>query len=598
MPRLPESFIQQVQQANDIVEVIGQYVSLKRKGKDYLGLCPFHQEKTPSFTVSPTKQFFKCFGCGVGGGVYQFLMRQMRVEFPEAVRLLADRAGMKAPTADEPAGQAGLGRAELVKANTFAARFFRDQLHTEAGRAALEYARSRQISDESIRRFGLGWAPDGWDGLALAARAAGLREELLVAAGLVAAREAPRRGCYDRFRNRLMFPILDVTGRVIAFGGRALAADERAKYLNTPETALFDKSSHLYGLNWARDAIDRTGQAIVVEGYLDMVIPAQAGVENVVATLGTALTERHVRMLARFAQDVVLVFDADRAGAAAAERALDLCIAQDVQARVAAIPDGKDPCDFVLAHGGEAFGQIVQDAPDALEYAWRQSAAGLAGDNLVQQRRAAEEFLRRVVHSAAYGTIDAVREGLLINRLGQLLGLSADQLRRQVRALTRQVPTASNQRPAVNRGVEAAPAPQGLARAQRQILEVLLVEPDQFEHVARHIGMDDFDDPTLAALARHIWRLGDEGTLSVASLLAVSDGEDWARLVTDLAGSAEQRGQPQRFLNEALEMLEAHHRRLEERQLAEQARGDDDGALRAIQQRLRQPGGHRRPAVP
>ncbi|NLF32583.1 MAG: DNA primase [Planctomycetes bacterium] len=577
MAKLPEHFIHQVQQATDIVELVGRYVTLRRRGKDHVGLCPFHQEKTPSFAVSPTKQMFKCFGCGAGGGVFQFVMLQQKITFPEAVRLLAEQAGIPVPADDGPPAEAGMDRGELVRLMRFAADFYRQQLRQDAGAAALAYVRGRGVTDESIERFELGAAPDAWDALYRAARAAGFRDRQLAAVGLVAERDGG--GYYDRFRNRLMFPIIDAAGRVIAFGGRALSDDQRAKYLNSPETVLFDKSSNLYGLAWARQPIARTGRVVVVEGYFDALMPAQAGMDNVVATLGTALTERHVRMLSRLAPDVTLVFDSDAAGAAAAERGLELFIAQEMHVRIGAVPDGKDPCDYVLSAGVEAFARVVEQAPDALDYVWRKRSAQFAGaENLVERRQAAEDFLRIVVTSAAYGAIDAVRQGMLVNQLAHLMGLPVEHLTQQVRRLLRRVPTASapaSPPSATDRGVVMGPA-----GAQRRILEVLVAEPDLFDQAARQAGPEEFTDPVLAAVAREIWRLGDLGELNLESLLSVAGGDDWGRIVTDLATAAERRGNHAATLAEDLAYLESCRcrRRLDE--LRQAASSGDEESLR------------------
>jgi len=592
---LPESFILQVQQATDIVDLIGQYVTLRKRGKDHVGLCPFHSEKTPSFAVSPTKQFFKCFGCGAGGGAFQFLMQHLKCTFPEAVRQLAERAGIPAPTETGPPAEVGMERGDLLRLTRFAADFYRQQLRAPAGEAALAYARGRGLTDESIDRFELGYSPDAWDGLVRAARAAGYGERQLLAAGLVSQREAG--GVYDRFRNRLMFPICDVGGRVIAFGGRALAAEERAKYLNSPETALFDKSSTLYGLNWARQAIGQLDQSILVEGYFDVVTPAQAGVANVVATLGTALTDRHVRMLSRLASDVVLVFDSDAAGVAAAERGLELFIAQEVNVRVAAVPDGKDPCDYVLAAGADAFRRLIAEAPDALEYVWQRRSGELAdGATLVQKRRAAEEFLRVVATSTAYGAIDPVRQGLLVNRLAHMLGVRAEEVTGQMRRFARRVPTASGQpaEPAEPQPTEppGGGGPMRLAAAQRRVLEVLIAQPEFFEQTAGRIRLEDFTDPVLAAVARVVWQFGNEGNLDIESLLNLEAGPEWGRLVTDLATVGQDRGNHAATIAGAVEWIE-HDRR--QRDLSTSRDDDDDDWLRQFTEKRKEPDVRRAP---
>jgi len=596
MAMLPEQFIHQVQQATDIVELVGQYVTIRRRGKDFTGLCPFHREKTPSFSVSPTKQIFKCFGCGAGGGVFQFVMMTQKVTFPEAVRQLAERAGIPVPVADGPPVEAGMERSELLRLMRFAAEFYQTQLREPAGAAALQYARGRQLTDRSIERFELGYAPDAWDGLYGAARRAGFRDKQLVAAGLVSPREGGG-GCYDRFRNRLMFPIIDVAGRVIAFGGRALDEAERAKYLNSPETVLFDKSSNLYGLNWARKAISDTNRVAVVEGYLDALIPAQAGIENVVATLGTALTERHVRMLSRLADDVTLVFDSDSAGAAAAERGLELFIAQQMQVRIGAVPDGKDPCDYVLSAGGEAFGRLIAEAPDALQYVWRKrSAEFAAGGNLIEQRKAAEEFLRVVVTSAAYGAIDAVRQGMLINQLAHLMGVPAADLSRRVRQFTRRLGTSSGRQAGPPPSAPgAAGAALGVVGSQRRILEVLIVQPDLFEQAARRIAPEEFTDPVLAAAAAQVWRLGAVGDLSLESLLSVQAGPEWGRLVTDLADTGQRRANYAATLSADLDYLEHRKDRARLDALKRAAQANDEESLRRFTSRRRTPDARRLP---
>ena len=585
MPMLPQQFVDQVQQATDIVDLIGQYVSIRKRGRDHVGLCPFHQEKTPSFTVSASKQIFKCFGCGAGGGVFQFLMQQIKCTFPEAVRLLAEQAGIPMPDLRGERSAGGVDRGRLVRLMRLATEFYQQQLRSPAGAAALAYAHDRQLTDESIERFELGYAPNSWDAAGRAARSAGFGEEELVAAGLTVRRE--QGGSYDRFRNRLMFPIIDTAGSVIAFGGRALDAAERAKYLNSPETILFDKSSNLYGLSWARKAITDSSQAVVVEGYLDALMPAQVGVANVVATLGTALTPRHVRRLSRLAGDVVVMFDADTAGTTAARRSLELFIAQQVNVRVAAVPDGKDPCDYVIAAGATAFRQLVDQAPDALAYAWQQrSAEYAAGGTLVQKRRAAEEFLRLVVNSSAYGAIDSVRQGLLVNQMGQLMGMSAEELSGQVRRLVRQIPTASAASP-------GEPLPGGLAAVRRRILEVLIVEPELFDQAARHVAAEDFvADSILSGVAGEVWRLGGEGELSLESLLRVEAGPEWGRLVTDLAVAGERRGNYAATLAGDVEMMERRHHR---RELDQLRRIGDDSSLRELTERLKKPDPRRRP---
>ncbi|MCY2930301.1 MAG: DNA primase [Planctomycetota bacterium] len=600
MARFPESFVQQVAQATDIVDLVGQYVALKKRGREFVGLCPFHNDKHPSMTVAPHKQFFKCFACGAGGGVFQFLMLHEKYEFPEAVRVLAERANIPLPRlADsfEPRAEGAFVKQDLLKATAFAAEFFQQQLRTPLGRGALEYAHKRGITDASIERFGLGYAPDGWDGLAKAAAKRRLSEELLLAAGLVARREE-KRSCYDRFRNRLMFPIHDQAGAIIAFGGRALSADDPAKYLNSPESLLFDKSANLYMMNFAARAIDAAGQAVVVEGYLDALIPHQAGVENVVATLGTALTERHVRLLSRWAKEAVLIFDADEAGAKAAERGLEVFLAQAIHVRVATIPAGKDPCDYCLSDGPEALRALIDSAPDALHYLWllRQEQVLAAGTNLAERRRVMEEFLRVVASSAAYGAIDDIRKGQLAQHIAHLVNVPADELQQLMRRLSRQV------RHAVAPSAPAAgPRPEQPAGgdltdlAERQVLEVLLAEPDLFDEAAERIAPSDFANPTFRRIAQAIWDIAHAGPFSFESLMVREELAPLAGLLAGLAHSGGARGNYHDTLRQAAGVLHYRSDRLAAQDL--RTAGTDD-ALREYQNKCKASDVRRRPRVP
>ncbi len=590
MPRFSEAFIEQIQQATSIVELVGQYVSLKKRGAEFVGLCPFHDDRNPSMYVSPGKQIFKCFACGAGGGVFQFVMMYDKLSFPEAVEALAQRAGIALPAEKVQRGPAGLSRAELAKATGFAQQWFAAQLQNAAGREALEYARGRGISDEAIREFGLGYAPDAWEGLARAAATKGFAPQQLEAAGLVAPRKTG--GHYDRFRHRLMFPIRDVTGRVIAFGGRALSPEERAKYLNSPETALFDKSSNLYGLDLARKEIGSSDRAVVVEGYLDALIPYQHGVCNVVATLGTALTDRHVRLLARYAKEVVLVFDADVAGATAVERALEIFLAQQIHVRVATIPAGKDPCDFVLSDGPEAFARLIDDAPDALQYTWDKRFGEYQGyeGNPAAQREVLERFLTMIARSSAYGSIDEIRRGQLAQHIAHMLNVPLGKLQEQMHRLGRRARAAAA---GVSRTESFAPRTETLA--ERQVLEVLLDDGELFDAAAEKIDPHEFTDPTYRRLAEIVWKYGQDGNLSIESILndpAVAEG---APLLTDLAAAGARRGNHAATLAGAVESMLYRRRKQETRQLVSGPLDDD--ALRELQLRLRQPDPRNRPRI-
>lgn len=594
MARFSEQFVQQVAQATDIVDLIGQYIALKKRGHEFLGLCPFHEDKHPSMNVSPNKQIFKCFACGAGGGVFKFVELYDKLSFPEAVRALAERANIPLPREFAPVPvQAGMSKQDLLRVTAFAAGFFREQLHSPGGRDTLEYAHNRGLTDATIERFGLGFAPDFWDALLMAARREGFAEQQLLAAGLVVRRENGE-GCYDRFRNRLIFPILDVANNIIAFGGRALAANERAKYLNSPESVLYDKSSQLYALNWARDAIGESEQAVVVEGYMDALIPHQAGVGNVVANLGTALTDRQVRLLSRYAKEVVLIYDADTAGQLAAERSLEMFLAQQLHVRVATIPEGKDPCDYTLAAGGDAMRALIAAAPDALEYAWGRRAAQLeqAGGNLAQRREIVEEFLRLVVSCSTFGAIDEVRRGQLAQHIAHLLNISSSEVQQQMRRMARAIPRANL--PAASAAQQGPSSRADLT--ERQVLEVLLNRPDLFDSVMEKLDATDFEDRDFALIAQEIWRRGQEGHLTSEELVASETMAPLGGLLAELIATGQHRGNHEQTLAGAVEYI--LYRRGRQRMQGLRPAGYTDQTLRELtDQHLKKPDARRRPKI-
>jgi DNA primase len=367
---IPDEVVQEVLLRTDIIDVIGDYVQLKRTGANAKGLCPFHQEKTPSFTVSPAKGLFYCFGCHASGNVFRFLMQHEHMTFPEAVRFLAARYGVRLPEASlQQRQQESLS--PLYALHQAAATFFHESLLRDpAAQPARLACRQRQITHETAARFGLGYAPAAWDALCQAMQKQGFSQELMVQSGLAVVRES-QRGAYDRFRHRLMFPIHDRLGRPIAFGGRALESSEALhvpKYLNSPETPIFHKGRLLYGLALAKAALRQREQALIVEGYTDVIACHRQGVTHVVGTLGTALTEHHVGLLKGVVKEVVLVFDGDAAGGAATERSIGLFLDAGMRVRVVTLPEGEDPDSFLRQHTGEEFLRYVDEAVSFVDY--------------------------------------------------------------------------------------------------------------------------------------------------------------------------------------------------------------------------------------
>lgn len=409
---------QRIVEMNDIVDVVGERVALKRQGRGFVGLCPFHDDHHPSMTVNPGLKLFKCWSCGAGGDVIRFIERFHRLEFREALQLLAERVGMRveARGGDESAESIAL----LRRTMDWASKHFRRQFEGPGGAAAREYCAKRGITRETIDRFELGYAPDAWTAIVEAAARAAVPIDALQRAQLTVTSDNGK--VFDRFRNRLMFPILDAQGRCVAFGGRTLG-DDKAKYLNSPETPLFSKSRILYAFDKARREIGEKREVIVVEGYIDAIMLHQAGVTNAVATLGTAMTESHVKLVKHLVNRAFICFDGDDAGERAADRALEATLRHGLEVRVVILPSGQDPADCVLAHGASGFTTNLQSAQDALEFKWRYVAGAVGSGHAGARRQAAEDFLRFVARVSADGGVDPLQQAFLVGRLSELLAL-------------------------------------------------------------------------------------------------------------------------------------------------------------------------------
>ena len=362
--------------ANDIVEVISEYLPLKRAGRNYLGLCPFHGEKTPSFSVSPERQIFNCFGCGVGGNVVDFVMRIDNLDFSEAMTALAGRAHITVPEngSDGKSAVRATEKERMYAINTEAARFFNKKLPENEN--ALEYIEKRRLSQNTVTKFGLGFAPDSWDALLKHLRVLGFSDEEIHKAGLAGKKETRY---YDSFRNRIIFPIIDLKGHVVGFGGRVMD-DSKPKYLNSPETPVFDKSRNFYGLNFAR--ADNHKTAVVVEGYMDVISLHQAGITNAIATLGTSFTQEHAKILKRYFDEVVLSYDTDGPGRTATDRCMEIINGvEGLKVRVLCQANGKDPDEYIKAYGKDAFLKLIDDAPSDVEYKVMRLRDGLDFEN-------------------------------------------------------------------------------------------------------------------------------------------------------------------------------------------------------------------------
>ena len=514
----------QVRAAVDIVDVIGECVSLKRAGREFKGLCPFHDDHKPSMAVIPHKQIFHCFVCGTGGDVFEFVERYHKAGKGEALRMLAQRAGIKLPELQRTEGQTA--RERIQTANAWACDFFERYLRSATGKAGLDYIRGRGLTDETLAKFRVGMAPNGWTAMVAAANKATRPVAELVEAGLL--KKRADGSPYDAFRNRIMFPIVDAGGRIIAFGGRVLE-DRRepsgnlveAKYLNSAESPLFNKSATLYGINHARTEIVRSGVAVVVEGYMDVIACHQCGAGNAVATLGTALTLDHVRSLKNYCQRIVLVFDSDDAGRRASNRALDALLHSSLDVHLTSVPDGKDPCDFCLARGGPAFLALVDAAPDALAYRWTMLAGKFKATASVSERQQAVAEFLAALHEMS-GDVDPLRMGLVARQVAGMCGMGLEAVQWAIHAL----PVPALPLPPAPPEVEPSPA-------ESLLLGCLLSEPRLYAAVSERINADMFDAYRPLACAMMECMEGGGG-ISFVELLDGLPGPDLRRQARDL----------------------------------------------------------------
>ena len=366
--RFPQQFIEDLKRQADIVRVVQDYVPLKKAGTNWRAPCPFHKETKPSFNVNPAKEMFFCFGCHKGGTVFNFIMEMERVTFPEAIKIVAEKAGVPLPKMIEDDRFEARRRDsdQVIELNQWALQWWQDQLASKAAASVRQYLKERGISDETAQTFRLGFAPDSWEALSTHLRQKGASQEQLEKSGLVVKKD--EGGSYDRFRGRLIFPVFDVQGKPIAFGGRTLDPNGDPKYLNSPETPAYTKGRNLYGLHLTRDEIRRQEFAVLVEGYLDLIIPYQHGVRNVVASLGTALTPEQVKLIGRFARKVLVNYDGDRAGVQAAKRAIETILAEDIEVKVLVLPDNADPDDFIRKNGVPEYNRRRGEAQPHIQF--------------------------------------------------------------------------------------------------------------------------------------------------------------------------------------------------------------------------------------
>lgn len=496
---LSPQFLERVRSANDIVEIVAEQVQLKRQGREYVGLCPFHQEKSPSFFVSPEKQMFYCFGCQAGGDVIRFVMDSQRLSFLEAVERLADRAGLAMP-AGEGDTRERQHKQEGYQLNELAARYFAWRLERPEGQVARDYIQKRRLNQETVKQFALGFAGPEWDHLTALLRKRGYDPRALVKWGL--SRPGSGNGQYlDLFRQRLIFPIFDSKGKVIAFGGRILG-EGQPKYLNTPETPLFDKGGNLYGLYQARQSIQQQNLAIIVEGYMDVLSLYQQGITNVVAPLGTALTEQHGKLLRRYTDRVIIAFDTDQAGQKAALRSLDLLLGLGLEVRVLVLPEGKDPDEYLYRHSADEFRSLLAQALDVIDFKLKLCGEKYDLKSLTGKRQA----LQLIIPSLAV-TRDRLGREEYIRRLCQDLNLSWDIIESELRVFLRERDKIVKNRHTIdieNQNKPAALPMDGLVKAEWWLARLVVEFPQYWQQVEASLGSSPWLDPQLAAVMR-VW---------------------------------------------------------------------------------------------
>src|SRR5947207_1324775 len=506
--RFPQTFIDDLKRQADIVRIVQDYVTLKKTGANWVAPCPFHKETKPSFSVNPAKEMFFCFGCHKGGTVFTFVMEIERVDFPEAIRIVAEKSGMPLPKmVDDGRFEARKRDSDqVIELNQWALQWWQDQLQSEAARSVREYLTQRGITEETSQTFKLGFAPDSWEALSTHLRQKGAPQEQLEKSGLVVKKD--EGGSYDRFRGRLMFPVFDALGKPIAFGGRILDPDGEPKYLNSPETPAYIKGRHLYGLNLTRDEIRRQDFAILVEGYLDLIVPFQAGVRNVVASLGTALTPEQVKLIGRFARRVLVNYDGDRAGVQAAKRAIETILAEDIEVKVLVLPDNADPDDFIRKYGVSEYNRRRGEAQPHIQFVIDQAVRDRSLNSPADKAAAVEEtlpFVRAVsnrIQKREY--FDIAMDALRVQR-------------EQRRELWQQVRGGASPDPV---GIQKVFAQEVRPTVAEEKLLGLLVANDELRNIILpKLEPDDYEGLATAAIFRALKKLGaDEKEITYEAL--------------------------------------------------------------------------------
>lgn len=529
---IPEETLSEIRSASDIVDVVSEVVILKRAGRNFIGLCPFHAEKTPSFTVSPEKQIFYCFGCGAGGNIFTFLMKYHGMAFFEAVTALADRSGVSLPEKSVSSAQRRqkTDRERILEINRIAMEYYHRRLLDKAnGRAARQYLHNRGIKEESLEAFAIGYAPAGWDPLISHLNQQRIPLDAAFKAGLIIPGKK-RSGGYDRFRNRILFPIRDLGGRVIGFGGRVMD-DSLPKYINSPESPVFQKGRSLYGLDRAKAACRRFDAVILVEGYFDVIALHQFGVENAVATLGTGVTGDHIRLLKGFAQRLYFVFDPDAAGLKAVERIVPALVQEDVTARIVTLPEGKDPDAFIREKGPDAFFMLMETAAPAVSFLIESAKARHGLSPSGKSRIAAE------LESVLASIDDEISRSIFVKSVAEEIGVPEDLLLKKV-SRVREKGTAAQYTGGVVTpegafSTDASETPP--ARFEKKILSMMLQYPLMVPEIQKRGILEYFADDRLKAIGRRILEYRGPSEGLIPELISMVEDPEIGERIAHLA---------------------------------------------------------------
>ncbi len=524
---ISDNLIEEIKDRCDIVEVISEYVQLSLKGKNYIGLCPFHDDTNPSFYVSRERRIFKCFACNSAGDVFTFLMKHQKLTYPEAVRLVAEKYGINIPQLSQNETTVNL-RESIHKLNAFAVEYYHKLLtNSPAGKPALEYLRNRGIEDDTIENFKLGYSLPSWDDFLNSARKAKFSLDDILKAGFIL--QGKKEGSYyDRFRGRIMFPIFNTKGEPIGFGGRILDNDaSEAKYINSPETPLYVKSRSLYNLNLAQNPIQKEGYAILAEGYMDVISCFQAGIHNIIASLGTSLSEGHVRLIKRYTDEVVIAYDSDKAGTDATSRGLDLLIKGDVRVKVLTIPSGKDPDDFIRANGAEVFRKLVKSAVDLIDYKLQRVNEYENIKNIEGKKRAVSELIATLANMN-----NEIERSEYVKKCAERLEIEEEYIWRELRkfGIDRRIKHSTIPK------IPAEPKRSAKENIERLLIECLIQFPQFISQTRSILTKDDFSNPSHAELIELLWNnnASGEGGLEIGNLINKCENKESRDILSGL----------------------------------------------------------------